>query len=385
MIKERPLPALLAHLELDLAQQGGQHHVEIADPGDRVRISRPGGAAERRAGHGLGGGDTEPGGHAGALVDRGRLPQLVGEMGQHLEQMITDLGHQLGLLAEQCDLLVQLDQIVGADLRAEPVLQRRDDPTAVGVVLRVCRGDQEHIQRQPQRVTADLDVPLFQHIEQRDLDPLGQIGQLVQSEHSPIRSRDQPVVHGLRITQRAALGHLDRVDVSDQVADRGVRGRQLLGVAVVAVPPADRQVVAVFGGQSPAADADRRVRVVVDLATGDLGTPLVEQGGHGAHQPGLALAALPQQHEVVAGQDGALQLGQHGVVEANDAGEGRLRRAKPTEQVGAQFVLGSPGAVPRCAELTHCGGLRVWWLAHRLTLRLRPNRFPRPPFAAPRR
>ena len=154
----------------------------------------------------------------------------------------------------------------------------------------------------------------------------------------------QPVVHGLRITQGAALGHLDRVDVADQVADRGVRGGQLLGVAVVAVPPADRQVVAVLGGQSAAADADRRVRVVVDLASGDLGAPLVEQGGHGAHQPGLALAALPQQHQVVAGQDRALQLRQHGVVEADDAGEGRLRRAQPAEQIGRAVPPWFPGS-----------------------------------------
>ena len=39
--------------------------------------------------------------------------------------------------------------IVRADLRAEPVLQRRDDPAAVGVVLGV-RGRHEHdVEGQP--------------------------------------------------------------------------------------------------------------------------------------------------------------------------------------------------------------------------------------------
>ena len=141
------------------------------------------------------------------------------------------------LLAEQRHLVGQLGQVVGPDLGAEPVLQRGDDPAAVGVVLRVGGGDQDHVQRQPQRVAADLDVALLQHVEQRDLDPLGQVGQLVQPEDAAVGARHQAVVHGLGVAEGAALGDLDRVDVADQVTDAGVRGGQLLGVAVVAVAP----------------------------------------------------------------------------------------------------------------------------------------------------
>ena len=211
--------------------------------------------------------------------------RLAAEPGQHLQQVVAHLGHQDGLLPQQGDLVGELGQVVGADLRAEPVLERGDDPAAVGVVLRVGGGDQEHVQRQPQRVAADLDVALLQHVEQGHLDPLGQVGQLVQAEDPAVGPRHQTVVHGLRVAEGAALSDLDRVDVADQVADRGVRRGQLLGVAVVAVPPGDRQVVAELGGQRPAADADRGVRVVVDLAAGDLGAPLVEQ-----RRPGCASA-----------------------------------------------------------------------------------------------
>mgnify|MGYP003694461713 CR=1 FL=1 len=49
----------------------------------------------------------------------------------------------------------------------------------------------------------------------------------------------QSVVHRLRIAEGAALGDLDGVDIADQVADRGVRRRQLLGVSLVAVQPLD--------------------------------------------------------------------------------------------------------------------------------------------------
>jgi hypothetical protein len=65
---------------------------------------------------------------------------------------------------------------VGADLGAEAVLERRDDPAAVGVVLGVRGRDEQQVERQAQRVAADLDVALLQHVEQRDLDALGEVG-----------------------------------------------------------------------------------------------------------------------------------------------------------------------------------------------------------------
>ncbi len=67
-----------------------------------------------------------------------------------------------------------------------------------------------------------------------------------------------------------------------------------------------------------------RVRMVVDLATGDNRGPLVEQAEQRADQPGLALTAFAEQDEVVSGEQRALDLGDDGVVEADDAREGRL-------------------------------------------------------------
>ena len=67
--------------------------------------------------------------------------------------------------------------------------------------------------------------------------------------------------------------------------------------------------------------------MVVDLAAGDDRGPLVEQADQRADQPGLALPALAEQHDVVAGQHGALDLGQHRLVEADDAGEALLAAA----------------------------------------------------------
>ena len=74
------------------------------------------------------------------------------------------------------------------------------------------------------------------------------------------------------------------------------------------------------------------------------GRPLVEQADQGADQPGLALAALAEQDHVVAGEQGPLDLGEHGLVEADDAGQGGLAGGQPGQQVVADLGLDARGA-----------------------------------------
>ena len=138
---------------------------------------------------------------------------------------------------------VDLERVVGADLDAEAILERRDDPSAVGVVLGVGRGDEHHVERQPDLVAADLDVALLEHVEHADLDSLGQVGQLVDGEDPAVGARHEAVVERQLVGQVAALGDLDRVDLADQVGDRGVGRGQLLAEASLAVHPVDRRVV----------------------------------------------------------------------------------------------------------------------------------------------
>ena len=56
----------------------------------------------------------------------------------------------------------------------------------------------------------------------------------------------EAVVQRELVGEVAALGHLDGVDLADEVGDRGVGRGQLLAEAVVAVHPVDRGVVAVL-------------------------------------------------------------------------------------------------------------------------------------------
>ena len=175
-----------------------------------------------------------------------RLAQRAGEAGQDLDEVVGYVGDEVGLLADHRDLVLELDRVVRADLGAEPVLERRDDAAAVGVVLGVGAGDDEHVERQPQHVAADLDVALLHHVEHRHLDALGEVGQLVDRDDAAVGARDQAEVDGLGVTEAATLGDLHRVDVTDQVGHARVGRGQLLGVPLVAVPPLDREVVALL-------------------------------------------------------------------------------------------------------------------------------------------
>ena len=108
-------------------------------------------------------------------------------------------------------------------------------------------------------------------------------------------------------------------------------------------------------GEAAAAGADRRVGVVVDLAAGDHRGPLVEQAADRADQPGLALAALAQQDDVVPGEQGALHVRQHGLVEADDAGEPILPGAHPRQQVLSDLLLDRAIDVAARLQLAQCG------------------------------
>src|SRR5919107_853839 len=107
---------------------------------------------------------------------------------------------------------------------------------------------------------------------------------------------------------------------------------------------------------------NRVQRVLVELAADEHRRPLVEQADQGADQPGLALAALAEQDEVVAGDEGPLDLGDDGVLEADHAGQAGLAGADAGEQVGADLGLDRPegGSVgTELAEGRGCGwGLR---------------------------
>ena len=239
---------------------------------------------------------------------------------------------------------------MGADLRPEAVLERGDDAPAVRVVLRVRGGDDQHVQGQAQDVAADLDVALLHDGEERDLDALGEVRQLVDRDDPAMRPGHQAEVDGLRVAQAATLRDLDGVDVADHVRDGGVRGGELLHEPLRPVPPDDRQLVALGAGAGLRRGGDRVEGVLRQVRAGDRGRPLVQQGGERAQQPRLALSALPQQHDVVAGDEGALDLRQDGVAQAVETRPRIRAGGQRGQQVPPQLLPQRAGGDPRRAE-----------------------------------
>ena len=255
------------------------------------------------------------------------------------------------LLPDDGHLVLEGPRVVGPDLRAEAVLERRDDPAAGRVVLRVRRGDHEQVERQPDDETADLDVALLEDVEEPDLDPLGEVGQLVDRHDAPIRPRDESVVQGELIGQVAALGDLDRVDLADEVGDGDVGSRELLGVAAFARQPVDGRAVAVALDDRLGRRAHRRGRVVVELAAADDRQPGIEEADEGPGHPRLGLAALTEEHEVLPGEDRVLDGRHDRVVVADDAGQHLAAGPEALEQVRAQLLLDRPRSPAGVAQL----------------------------------
>ncbi len=210
------------------------------------------------------------------------------DRGDHLAQVVrhgdVDVRAVAAVVDEPARLAVHdrqlgrhVERVVGADLRPEAILERRDQASSAGVVLGVRRGDEHHVEGQANLVAAHLHVAFLEGVEQADLDPLGEIGKLVDGEDPPVGARDEAVVQRQLVGEVAPLGDADRVDLADQVGDRGVRCRQLLAVALVAVHPADRRVVTQLGDEVAGITRHGSERIVVDLAPGDDRQPLVEQ------------------------------------------------------------------------------------------------------------
>ena len=224
------------------------------------------------------------------------------------------------------------------------------------VVLGIRRRDEQHVKRQPDLVPADLHVAFLQDVEQRHLDPLRQIGKLVDRDDAPVGPGDESEMDRELVGEVAALGHTNGVHVADEVGHGDVRRRELLGVPSVAREPRDRHVVAVFHDASPALRTDGPVRVLVDLTPGDHRSLLVHELDEVADQACLGLAPLPQQDEVVAGQDPPLQRRQHRVVEPDHPGKQRFPSPQLGQKIVAELFLQGPIRVSGGAQLADRDG-----------------------------
>ena len=226
------------------------------------------------------------------------------------------------------------------DLAPQPVLERGDDFTSRGVVLGVRGKAQEHVKRETHGVAFDLDVPFLHDVEESDLHLAGEIGELIQREDAAIGAWEHSVLDRQLVRQQVATaGRLDRIEVSDDIGDRHVGGREFLDVPTLAIEPRDRCVVPRFGDELARVLRDRPEWVVVDLAARDDRDGLIEECRQRAQYPGFRLPAQPEQNEVVAGQEGVDELRHDRLVVADHAFEQPAALAKTGQQVVAHLVL----------------------------------------------
>ena len=83
-----------------------------------------------------------------------------------------------GLLSGDGNAFLDRGGIVRANFRADAVLERRNDFSARGVIFRVRRENQQHVERHAHRVALNLNVAFLHDVEQADLNFSGEVGQV---------------------------------------------------------------------------------------------------------------------------------------------------------------------------------------------------------------
>src|SRR5208282_6187086 len=111
--------------------------------------------------------------------------------------------------------------------------------------------------------------------------------------------------------------------------DRDVGGRKLFGVAPLAPDPFDFEPVALLGKLAAAALANRRERIVVDLAALDRRYEFIEQQDQRPDDPRLGLPALAEEHHMMAGEYAVFDLRHHRTVVADDPRQDALLVFQP--------------------------------------------------------
>src|ERR1019366_8028536 len=111
------------------------------------------------------------------------------------------------------------------------------------------------------------------------------------------------------------------------------------------------RVVRIVGQQFAAAAANRRVRIVMDLAAVQVRHMRIKQAGKRAQDAALRLAAQSEKNKIMAGQYRVHDLRYHRIVVADDAGEDGPAAAQARHQVVAHFVLDAAVAHPLFGKL----------------------------------
>ncbi len=134
---------------------------------------------------------------------------------------------------------------------------------------------------------------------------------------------------------------------------RDVGRGELLAVAAVAADPLDRRRVALRRRPCrwPCLEIGSKGSSLISLPA-TIGISSSSKVDQGADEARLRLAALAQEDDVLAGEDGVLELRDDGFFEAVDAGEQLLAACHLADQVAAHLFLDGQDLVTRSLQLT---------------------------------
>src|SRR6267154_87244 len=142
---------------------------------------------------------------------------------------------------------------------------------------------------------------------------------------------------GFLVGEITTLSDFDRIDLANKIRYRNIRGREFFRVAGVAMDPDNLCRVTFLRRQLHASTANRRKRIVKDLAARKRRRVLVEQAGQRADDPRLRLPALAEKNHVMTGEHAVFDLRDYGFLVADDSRQDLLAAPQPREQILAHL------------------------------------------------
>src|ERR1700730_14889185 len=251
-------------LQFEFAGDGRESGINISNSRDGILFRDASCALLGVADDAFQRGDREPLAYARATIYALVFACLEGDFLDNLAQISGHIDLASGIAAHPRFLrrdghpFFESRWIVRANLCADAVLERSDDFSARGVILRIRGKHQQHIERQPQRIALNLNVAFLHYVKQADLNLSGQVGQLVDGKNAAVCARQQAIVDGQLVREVAAAARgTNGIDVADDVGDGDVRSGELFHETLVAGHPRNRRIVALLGDLLAARAANR--------------------------------------------------------------------------------------------------------------------------------
>ena len=161
-------------------------------------------------------------------------------------------------------------------------------------------------------------------------------------------------MYNLLVGEVFALGHLDRVDIPNEVRDGGVGGGQLFGISALGGYPFYLERVAALQSFFTTGLAYRSIWIVIYLAVLDYRNLVIQQMRQAANQARLRLASFAEKDHVVAGEDRVFKLWNDRMAVTDYAGKQLFAGLHLRDEILSHLLPDRQGAEARLSQLFQC-------------------------------